>query len=70
MLLLLSMVEARKLANYYDAEGRPVCPTCGQAILLTDPVMRVDDCMVHVRCAHEARMQPDPCAPQEPAPRG
>lgn len=54
-----------RLVNYSDVEGRPVCPTCGHAILPAQGVVRVEDCMVHVSCYPAARDQDEPC---EPAP--
>ena len=59
------MTIARELTNYLDAEGYPVCPTCGHAILPAQGVMRIADCMIHVLCFTRARVDPEPC---EPAP--
>jgi len=47
--------------NYLDAEGYPVCPTCGRSILPVQNVARVDDCMVHVSCYAVAKEAEDPC---------
>jgi len=51
------------LFNYTDANGAPVCPTCGRPILLTQAVMRIDDCMIHAACYQEASVQEEPCEP-------
>jgi hypothetical protein len=59
------MSAALPLFNYTDVDGAPVCPTCGQAILATHAVMRIDDCMIHVWCFQEANHVEEPC---EPAP--
>jgi hypothetical protein len=53
------------LRNYLDAEGAPICPTCGRAILAHDAAMRMEDCMIHVRCFTEAQATEDPCEPSQ-----
>jgi hypothetical protein len=53
------------LLNYLDVEGFPVCPTCGRPILPAQGVMRVDDCMIHVACYADARVDPEPCEPSQ-----
>ena len=57
------MATANRLTNYLDAEGYPVCPTCGHAILPAQGVMRIADCMIHVFCFAQARVDPEPCEP-------
>ena len=52
-----------RLSNYVDVNGAPVCPTCGLAILPAHPAMRIDDCMIHVACFHEADRKDQPCQP-------
>jgi hypothetical protein len=47
--------------NYLDADGNPICTLCGRAILPSQNVARVDDCMVHVHCYPAALTKPDPC---------
>ena len=49
--------------NYVDANGTPVCPTCGRAILPHHPAMRIDDCMIHAWCFTEAQAEDEPCEP-------
>jgi hypothetical protein len=51
------------LVNYTDTEGRPVCPTCGRAILPSQAVVRVADCMIHATCYPEALEAETPCDP-------
>ena len=49
------------LVNYTDAEGHPVCPTCGRPILPGHGVMRVQSCMIRASCYMEARTAAEPC---------
>ena len=52
-----------RLVNYNDADGRPVCPTCGRAILAAQGVVRIEDCMIHAICYPEAVDAETPCEP-------
>jgi hypothetical protein len=58
------MSTALPLSNYIDANGTPVCPTCGRSILAQHAVMRVDDCMIHAWCFEEANGRDTPCEPE------
>jgi len=57
------MGTALPLFNYTDANGAPICPTCGRPILREQAVMRIDDCMIHAWCFKEARHAEEPCEP-------
>ena len=54
---------ATALRNYLDDAGQPICPVCGIVIGIPDAVARVDDCMIHLTCLEEARVQAQPCDP-------
>ena len=58
-----TMSTALPLFNYVDADGKPVCPTCGHPILPTHAVMRIEDCMIHSWCWEEANGDEEPCEP-------
>jgi hypothetical protein len=56
-----------RLTNYLDAEGHPICPSCGKGIGPVESAARIDDCLVHMVCFRAARERQDvgldPCEP-------